>query len=93
MRKHASVCEKRARASEVKAKKLAKKAELAVREALIYKQVAEQAWHAVVEIQNHAENKRKTMKAITAKLHMSEQKARQVKKSIVLKQKLVNTSV
>lgn len=92
-RKRAFACEKRARASEARAKKLAKKAELANREAIIYKQVAEQARYAAVEVQKLADTKRKLMKAITAKQRLAEQKARQDKKSAVTKQKLVNTTV
>lgn len=91
-RKCAIALEKRACANESKARKLAKKAELAAREALISKQAAEKAWHAAVEVQELAETKRKLMKEITAKLRLAEQKARQDKKSMVMKQKLVDTS-
>lgn len=92
-RKRAITCEKRARASEVRAAKLAQKMELAAREAITHKQVAEQAWYASAEVQKLANAKRKLMQAITTKLRIAEQKARQAKKSVVMKRKLVNTSV
>jgi len=91
-RKRAITCEKRARASEVRAAKLAQKAEQAAREAIIYKQVAEQARYAAVEVHKLADIKRKLMKSITAKLRLAEQKSRYEKKSVVMKQKIVNTS-
>jgi len=91
-RKRAITCEKRARASEVRAAKLAQKAELASREAITHKHVAEQARYTAAEVQQLADIKRKLMKSITAKLRLAEQKARQEKKSVIMKQKVVNTS-
>lgn len=92
-RKRALICEKRARARDARADKLAKKAELAAQEAIKYKQVAEKAWHEVMAVQELAEAKRNQMKTITGKLRRAEQKTRQVKNSAVMKQNPVNTSV
>jgi len=60
------------RANEAKAKKLVKKAELAAREVLISKRVAEQARYVALEVQKLADSKRELMKVITAKLRLAE---------------------
>jgi len=92
-RKHAHALEKRACANENKARKLAKKAEHATHDAMLAKQFAEQAWFDAVEAQKSADSKRVQMKAITERMKLAEQKARQSRKSAHIKHKLVNSSV